>query len=147
MPVEVAKAFEQPEGLHVVHRMRRHGIIEIPYRLVENWYPADLAAQFLDTMKQDPNLNVLGEIRKAHGLSWAKRHDDIIARLPTEKETQLLNIVRTTPIIEIRQQWLTHEDRVLLFNVTILIAAYFQLSYDTEKQKKQEETTTTDQSS
>jgi DNA-binding GntR family transcriptional regulator len=145
MPAEVAKAFGQQEGLHVVHRMRRHGIIEIPYRLAESWYPADLAVQFLDTMKQNSNLNVLGEIRKAHGLSWAKRHDDIIARLPTEKETELLNIVRTTPVIEIRQQWLTQEDRALLFNITILTAAYFQLSYDTEKQKKQEETTTIEQ--
>ncbi|MBV9691628.1 MAG: GntR family transcriptional regulator [Ktedonobacteraceae bacterium] len=139
MSAEVAKAFGQQEGLHVVHRMRRHGIIEIPYRLAENWYPADLAAQFLDAMKQDPTLNILGEIRKAHGLAWAKRHDDIIARLPTDKETELLSIVRTTPIIEVRQQWLTQEDRVLLFNITLLIAAYFQLSYDTEKQKKQEE--------
>jgi GntR family transcriptional regulator len=138
MPIEVARAFGQQEGLPTVHRMRRHGIIEIPYRLAENWYPAELAIQFLDAMKQNPHLNVLGEIRKAHGLAWAKRHDDIIARLPTERETELLNIVRTTPIIEVRQQWLTQEDRVLLFNITILIAAYFQLSYDTEKQKKQE---------
>lgn len=138
MPNEIAKAFEQQEGLHTVHRMRRHGTIETPYRLAENWYPADLTIQFLDAMKQDPNLNVLGEIRKMHNLSWAKRHDEIIARFPTEREAELLHIVRTTPVMEVRQHWLTLNNRVLLFNITVLIAAYFQLSYDTERKRREE---------
>jgi GntR family transcriptional regulator len=143
MPDEIATLFGADKGLHTVHRLRRHGAIEIPYRLAENWYPADLAAQFLDAMTQNPNLNVLGEIRKAHGLAWKNRHDDIIARLPTERETELLNITQTAPVIEVRRQWITQESRVVLFNITILIAAYFQLSYDTEKQKKEEEATET----
>jgi DNA-binding GntR family transcriptional regulator len=140
MPDEIATLFNADKGLHTVHRLRRHGVIEIPYRLAENWYPADLAAQFLDAMTKDPNLNVLGEIRKAHGFAWKNRHDDIIARLPTEKETELLNIIQTTPVVEVRRQWITQEGRVVLFNITILVAAYFQLSYDTEKQEKQEGT-------
>jgi GntR family transcriptional regulator len=132
MPDEIAKVFGQKEGLHVVHRARRHGIIEIPYRLEENWYPADLAAQFLEAMIKDPNLNVAGEIRKAHNVFIAKRRDKLIARLPTDEETEKLNIVRTTPIIELRRQFLAEDDTVVLFNITILVAAYFELEYDAE---------------
>jgi GntR family transcriptional regulator len=132
MPADVAALFGQQEGLHVIHRVRRHGTSGIPYRLAENWYPADLAGQFLHAMKQNPNLNVAGEIRKAHGISIAKVHDDILAKLPTAEEVKMLNIVRTTPIIEIRRRFLSQHDRVVLFNITTLVAAYFLLSYDYE---------------
>jgi DNA-binding GntR family transcriptional regulator len=130
MPAEVAALFGVKEGLHVVHRTRRHGTVEVPYRLAENWYPIDLAGEFIEEMKRDPNLNVAGRIRETHGVAIAKRHDDIIARLPTQEEARLLDLVRTAPVLELRRHFRSQDDRTILFNITILVAAYFVLSYD-----------------
>lgn len=130
MPDDIAGLFKASRGIHVVHRLRRHGTVDVPMRLAENWYPVELAGQFLDVMRNNPNLNVAGEIRKAHGLSIAKVSEDLIGRLPTEQEMDLLSIVRHAPVLEAKRTFLTSEDRVVLYNKTILVAAFFSLHYD-----------------
>src|SRR5713226_4569185 len=129
-PADVAVSLGVPEGTQVIHRTRRQGTAEVPYRLHENWYPLDLAEPFLEAMRQDPNLNVAGEIRKATGIALATIHDDIFTRLPTAEEINLLNIVRTTPVLEVRKQFLSQEGRIVVFVRSVLVGAYFQLSYD-----------------
>lgn len=130
MPKEVADLFGQQEGLHVVHRLRRHGTPMVHLRLSENWYPADLAGQFLEAIRQDPNLNVAGEIRKAHGIRLARASEDVINRLPTHEEMELLNIVRTAPVTEARRVFFSDTDKVMLYSRTVLVAAYFVFHYE-----------------
>lgn len=137
MPADIAAMFGMQEGVHVIHRMRRHGVPDIPYRLAENWYPIDLAGDYLEAMKQDPDLNVAGEIRKNKGVAIATRHDDVIARLPTTKEAELLRIVRTTPILDVRRKFLAADGRVIFVSNQALVGAYFQLSYDSEHHRKE----------
>lgn len=134
LSAEIAALFGRAEGLQVVHRLRRHGMVDLPpIRLAEHWYPADLAGQFLEQMKEDPDLNVLGEIRNAHGVASQTRLDEILGRLPTSEEMKFLSLVRTSPVFEIRRQFIAPDGRVLLFNRTILVGAHFWLSYKDEK--------------
>lgn len=138
MPADIAGMFGMQEGVHVIHRMRRHGIVDIPYRLAENWYPLDLAGDYLEAMKQNPDLNVAGEIRKNKGVAIAKRYDDITARLPTVKEAGLLNIVRTTPIMDVRRKFVASDDRVIFVSNQVLVGAFFQLSYESPHHRKED---------
>jgi GntR family transcriptional regulator len=130
LPKDIAEMFGQQEGIPVVHRIRRHGTTEIPLRLQESFYPADLASQYLEAMKQNPDLNVAGEIRRNHGIAIAKRHDDVLARLPSFDEMKFLNIARTTPVLEMRRHFMTKDDQTVFFAKICLVAAYFLLSYD-----------------
>lgn len=138
LPSDVAEMFGAQEGVHYIHRMRRHGATDVPYRLAENWYPVDLAGEYLQAMKEDPNLNVAGEIRKNKGVAIATRHDAIKARLPTPEEVKLLNLVRTSPVIEIRRSFLAKDGRVVLYSRQTLVAAYFELHYDSDHLKDKE---------
>lgn len=130
MPTDIATMFGQTEGIHVIHRVRRHGTPDVPLRLQESFYPIDLAGQFIEAMKQNPNMNVAGEIRRAHGIAIAKRHDDVLARLPIIEEMKLLNIARTTPVLEIRRHFTAEDNTTVFFAKISLVAAYFLLSYD-----------------
>ncbi len=123
----------------MIHRLRRQGTAEVPYRLHEQWYPLDLAGPFLEAMKQDPNLNVASEIRKATGIALTTLHDDILTRLPTAEEISLLNIVRTTPVLEVRKQFISQEGRIMVFVRSVLVGAYFRLSYDYPHVKESEQ--------
>jgi DNA-binding GntR family transcriptional regulator len=129
-PADIAANLGVSEGTQVIHRMRRQGTAEVSYRLHEQWYPIDLAGPFLEAMKQDPNLNVAGKIREATGIAVTTYHDDIIARLPTAEEIDLLHIVRTTPVLEVQKQFLSQEGRIMVFVRSVLVGTYFQLSYD-----------------
>lgn len=130
MPPDIAKMFKQQDGVHVVHRMRRQGTVDVPYRLAENWYPASLAEQFVERMRQDSNLDVLSEIKRVHGLYISDVHEDVIARLPTTEEARILSIVRTTPVLEVRRSNFSESGTPIMFNKIILVGAYFELSYD-----------------
>ena len=130
LPKDIADMFGQAEGVHVIHRVRRHGTVNVPMRLQESYYPADLASQYLDAMKLNPDLNVAGQIRRDQGIAIAKRHDDVLGRLPTPEEAKLLSLVRTTPVLEIRRHFVTEDNRTVFFAKIVLVAAYFLLSYD-----------------
>lgn len=130
MPADVAHMFHQQEGVHVVHRMRKQGTIEVPYRIAENWYPASLAGEFVDQMRVNPNLDVLSEIRRVHGVFITDVHEDILARIPTHEEVEHLAIMKTTPVLEVRRSSFAHDGNPVMFNKIILVATYFLLSYD-----------------
>lgn len=140
MPDEIATLFKAEKGLRVVHRVRKQGTPEVPLRLEENWYPADLASPFLDTMKHDASINVAREIRLAYGASIVKIKEDVLSRYPTQEETKLLDITRTAPVLEARRNFLTSEGKTVIYNRTIMVAAFFLLhyEYDTSFEKAQQ---------
>jgi DNA-binding GntR family transcriptional regulator len=129
MPADIAAMFGQPEGVHLVHRLRRQGTLDQPLRLGEIWYPASLAAEFLDAMRQDEHMNVLDAIDKAHGVHIVEHEDTILARIPTVKEARDLNIVRTEPVFELRRKNYAQDGTIVMFNRQILVAPHFQLIY------------------
>jgi DNA-binding GntR family transcriptional regulator len=83
-------------------------------------------------MQQDARLDVLQAIKEAHGKVIKRVHEDVIARLPTSGEQELLKIVRNTPVLEVKRTNYAEDDdtTVIMFNRLIFVASYFELSYD-----------------
>lgn len=140
MPDDIASMFGVPQGLQVIHRMRKQGTSEVPLRIEENWYPADLAIPFLEVMKADSNINVAREIRLSTGQAITRIKEYTIARHPTQEEAKILEIARTSPVLEARRNFVTSEDRTIIYNRTIMVAAFFMMYHDypTSWQKAQE---------
>lgn len=133
LPLEVARMFGQSEGVRFVHRSRVQGIPNIPMRLQETYFPADLAEQFIPAMKMNPEMNVMGEIRKVHGVAIAERRDSLVGRHPTAEEMRLLNLVRTSPVFEQRRYFTANDGRIVSFMKVTLVAAFFVLDYTSDR--------------
>ncbi|HJT56004.1 MAG TPA: GntR family transcriptional regulator [Ktedonobacteraceae bacterium] len=131
-PIDVAEVFGIDEGAPVVHRMHRQGTRMTPYQLTENFYAVDLAGgPILERMRQDARFDVLLAIKEAHGKVIKRVHEDVIARLPTSREQELLKIVRHAPVLEVQRTNYAEDDKmVVVFNRIIFVASYFVLSYD-----------------
>jgi DNA-binding GntR family transcriptional regulator len=121
------------EGAPVVRRMRLQGTATTPYRLAENFYPADLAGgSILEQMRKDARFDVLLAIKEVHGKVIKRVHEDVIGRLPTSREQELLKIVRNAPVLEVHRTNYAEDDdaTVIMFNRIIFVASHFVLSYD-----------------
>ncbi len=131
-PPDVAKVFGIDESAPVVHRMRRQGTTTTPYRLAENYYPIDLAGgPILEQMRRDARFYVLLAIKEKHGKVIKRVHEDVIGRLPTTREQELLKINRQAPVLEVRRTNYAEDDTtVVMYNRIIFVASYFVLSYD-----------------
>ena len=129
---DVARVLGIAEGSDVIRRMRRQGTTSTPYRLAENFYSVDLAGgSILESMQKDARLDVLLAIREAHGKVIKRVHEDVISRLPTSEEQELLRIVRSAPVLEVQRTNYAEDDKtVVMFNKIIFVASYFVLSYD-----------------
>ena len=132
-PPEVARVLGIAEGVSVVRRMRLQGTATTPYRLAENFYPVDLAGEsILEQMRKDARFDVLLAIKEAHGKVIKRVHEDVIGRLPTSREQELLKIVRNAPVLEVQRTNYAEDDdtTVIMFNRIIFVASHFVLSYD-----------------
>jgi GntR family transcriptional regulator len=132
-PADVAAAFSVDEGEPVVRRMRLQGTASTPYRIAENFYPVSLAGgSILERMQQDARMDVLLAIKEAHGKVIKRVHEDVIGRLPTTREKDVLKIVRDTPLLEVQRTNYAEDDdkTVIMYNRIIFVASYFVLSYD-----------------
>lgn len=134
-PASVASALGISQGTSVVRRFRKQGAIQdgtvIPYRLAENFYPTTLAdATFLEQMQKDERFDVILAIKERYGKAPAHVHEDVIGRLPTGQERQLLSITPQTPILEVSRVNYADDDTVIMVNKIIFVANFFVLSYD-----------------
>jgi GntR family transcriptional regulator len=134
-PTEVAEAMGVPEGTPVAHRFRKQGIrqdeTEIFYRLAENFYPTTLVdEEILALMQKDERADVLLAIRNKYNKVIARTHEDVIGRLPTTPEEDVLGILTYTPVLEIRRVNYAEDDTVIMVNKIIFVANFFVLSYD-----------------
>jgi GntR family transcriptional regulator len=132
MPDEIAAIFKQPTGLHVIHRYRVQGKIDIPYRLSEYWYPEHLAGKYLQRMKDEPDFDTLEAIKNELGIKRQIVHDDAVARIPTKNEAELLSITRTTPVQDVRRTNKTPDGSILMHHRIVFVGPYNMLSYDYE---------------
>lgn len=130
MPLEIASLFGQPKGVKVVHRMRLQGINGQLLRIAENFYPAELAGEFVEQMRTNQHMDVLGAIKKTHGVYITQAQDVVIARVPTANEAKLLELVRTEPIVEIRRSNFAEDGRPVMFNRIIHVAPHFKFTYN-----------------
>jgi DNA-binding GntR family transcriptional regulator len=129
MPSEVAQLFGEVEGVHVVHRMRKQGIPGLPLRLAENWYPVTLAGEFVEAMRTNDRMDVLGAIREKHGVFIENCQDVLMARIPNSEEARLLELVRTEPVVEIRRSNFASNGSPVMYNKIIHAAPHFKFTY------------------
>jgi GntR family transcriptional regulator len=132
IPDEIAVLFGQPTGSHVVHRYRVQGKIDIPYRLSEYWYPEHLASKYLQRMKDEPDFDALEDIKGELDIKIQLVHDDVIARIPTKKEAELLSITRMTPVQDVRRTNKAPDGSILMHHRIVFVGPYNMLSYDYE---------------
>jgi DNA-binding GntR family transcriptional regulator len=130
--VEVARALGIPENTPVIRRLQRQGTTTAHYRLVESFYPVTLAGgSILDQMHNDEHFDVLSAIKEAHGKAVRRVREDVIGRLPTQNEQDLLKIVRGTPVLEVHRTHYAEDDTpAIMYSRSILVASYFVLSYN-----------------
>jgi DNA-binding GntR family transcriptional regulator len=138
VPEKVAASLGIEEGTLVVRRYRRQGTTTHHYRLAENFYLEELAGgEILEKMQQDVHFDVLAAIQANHRKMVKRVRDDVIGRLPTLKEQELLEIVRNTPVLEVLRVTVgADEDSkdngeiVIMYSRIIFVANYFLLSYE-----------------
>jgi DNA-binding GntR family transcriptional regulator len=130
-PGDVAKVFGVSKGSPVVHRLRRQGTTTANYRLAENFYPATLAGgSVLEQMQDDERFDALLAIKETSGKFITHVHEDVIGRLPIQREQDLLKLVRGAPVLEVLRTNYAEDDTVVMYNRIIFVASYFVLSYD-----------------
>ncbi|MBV9259105.1 MAG: GntR family transcriptional regulator [Ktedonobacteraceae bacterium] len=134
-PPQVAKALGVAKETPVIRRFRKQGAEQkgaiTPYRLAENFYPTTLVDEsILDQMQKDKHLDVILAIKEKYGKSPARIHEDVIGRLPTNQERQVLNITPQTPVLEVNRISYAEDDAVIMVNKIIFVANLFVLSYD-----------------
>ncbi len=138
-PPEIAQALGVEEGTPVVRRFRLQGakqqdgkdITKTPYRLAENFYPVTLADEaILEQMQKDDRFDVLLAIREKYGKVIARTQDNVISRLPTTHEEELLNLVTYAPVAEVQRINYADDGIVIMVNKIIFVGNFFVLSYD-----------------
>lgn len=128
---EMASIFHIQEGMPLVRRYRRQGTVDTPYRLAENYYPVEFVDDYmLLQMQQDERFDVLRAIKERHGKVIVRVHEDVIGRLPTNQEQELLQLVQYAPVLEIKRTCYAEDATVVMFNNLLLVANLFLLSYD-----------------
>jgi GntR family transcriptional regulator len=134
-PSEVAKALGVAKGASVIRRFRKQGAEQkgavTPYRLAENFYSTALVDEsILSQMQKDEHFDVILAIKDKYGKYPVHVHEDVIGRLPTNQERQLLNITPQTPVLEVNRISYAEDDTVIMVNKITFVANLFVLSYD-----------------
>jgi len=128
LPPDIAQIFGKPSGTWAIYRMRRQGSGQIPYRLNKMWYLHPQTEQFLQEIRDKPEMNVLDTVRKALGKSDQSISERLLSRLPTTDEASLLSITKSTPILEMRRTNATGGE-ILLIQQNIFVASLVELEY------------------
>ena len=130
-PLDAVQALNVSEGTLVVYRSLRQGTSTAHYRLVEDFFPTELVdGSMLELMQKDERYDVLLGIKQRHGKIVQRIHEDVIGRLPTQHEQDVLKIVRGTPVLEVNSIYYADDKTALLYRRLVLVANYFVLSYD-----------------
>lgn len=130
-PDDVAQALGVAVGTPVVHRMRRQGTTVTHMRLAENFYPVALVDNLLlKQMQEDEKFDALLAIKDKYGKAVKHVHEVIISRFPSQKEQELLQINRSTPVLDLRRTSSDEDGTAIMYNHIIFVASYFEFLYD-----------------
>jgi DNA-binding GntR family transcriptional regulator len=134
MDRELATAFNVPEGTLAVTRKRRDGTAHMWYRLTTKTYLSELLDdETLQGMQQHNEYDTILDIKNKKGITAKFMTEDIIGRLATTYEQEILHISRTTPVQEItRTSYDVKGGRVLWLNRIIYVANIFVIHNEYE---------------
>jgi GntR family transcriptional regulator len=137
VPDDIADLIERKRGELVPHRLLRQGIRYpagiVYYRLSENFYNPDLVKDeiFLG-LQSDPQFNTWTAMKSKHGVEVVSSKNVAVARLVTLREQEYLEVVRGTPILEIRRVQLAQDGLVVMVNKISFIGSLFELPFAAE---------------
>lgn len=140
MPLDVAKMFTRidsnepaiQQGIHVVHRKRKQGIVDVPLRIGHIWYPLDIAEKYLPAMQKDSSFDVPAALKR-EGIIIEIEDFTINGRVPDLDEMKELKIARYQPLLEVRRICYTsNRERVITLHRTIMDATRFEYQISRE---------------
>src|SRR4030095_8573392 len=98
---ETASNLEIEEGTLVLKRYRLQLADNLPYRIIESYYPADLFGELLTADIGDKPL--FAWLQERHRIKVIHAKENLIARLATQTERQLLKISSTAPVVALER--------------------------------------------
>lgn len=125
---EIAGHLHIPKGTLVLKRYRLQSADNLPYRLIESYYPSDLFGELLTTNIGDQPL--FAWLQERHGLRVVHAHEVLIARHATPTERQLLQISPNAPIVAIDRTVLADTNRVVEWAHIYAVAALYTFTYE-----------------
>jgi len=133
-PAEIARILGVAEGSIVFRRFKKQGTNQVLFRLEEVFYPKSvLTDEAIEKMTKNASFLPFELIKDKFGIFIASANEKILCRLPSAYEQDLLKIVRTNPVIDIKRVCYTKDKKkILTYSRMILNANHFLLSYDYE---------------
>lgn len=125
---EIAKYLQIQAGTLILKRYRLQMADNLPYRLIESYYPSDLFGELLTQDIGDKPLFVW--LQERHNLRVAHAQEVLMARLATQKERQLLRISPSAPIVALNRTVWTEEKRPVEWAHIIAVAALYTFTYE-----------------
>ena len=123
------------EGREMVpHRLLRQGIKyptgTVYYRLSENFYNPELVKEeIFQGLQSDPQYNTWTAMKEKYGVEVIRSKNVATARLPTLEEQNYLEIVRGTPVLELRRVQLAQDDLSVMVNNLVFVGSLLELSF------------------
>lgn len=112
----------------VIMRYRLQLADNLPYRLIESYYPADLFGELLTLEIGDTPL--FAWLQERHGLKVALAQEILLARLANQNERQLLQISPNAPVVAIDRTVLTDTGQPVEWAHIIAVAALYMFTYE-----------------
>ncbi|HEY4035478.1 MAG TPA: GntR family transcriptional regulator [Ktedonobacteraceae bacterium] len=125
---QIAQSLQIQEGTLVLKRYRLQLADNLPYRLIESYYPSDLFGELLTiNIGEKPLFEWLQE---RHNLRVAHAQEILLARLATQNERQLLRISPTSPVVSLERTVWTDTRRPIEWAQIIAIASLYLFTYE-----------------
>jgi GntR family transcriptional regulator len=124
----MASHLQIPVRTLVLKRYRLQVADNLPYRLIESYYPSDLFGELLTTNIGDKPL--FSWLNERHGLRVSRAQEALIARLATPQERQHLRISSSSPIVALDRTVWTHTGRCVEWAHIIAVASLYTFTYE-----------------
>lgn len=125
---EIASHLGLEKGALVLKRYRLQIADNVPYRLIESYYPSDLFGELLTADIGDTPLFLW--LQEQRGLRVARAQETFIARLGTPRERQLLRISPGAPVVALDRTVWTETQRPVEWAHIIAVAALYTFTYE-----------------
>ncbi len=126
--VDIARQLQLQPGTLVLKRYRLQFANNTPYRLIESYYPADLFEELLTT--DIGSRSLFAWLQERHGLRVVHAQEELIARLATARERQLLRISLNAPVVAFNRTVWTDTNRPVEWAHIIEVASLYRFTYE-----------------
>jgi GntR family transcriptional regulator len=125
---EIASHLNIERGTLVLKRYRLQIADNLPYRLIESYYPSDLFGELLATDIGDKPL--FAWLQEQHGLRVSRAQETLVARLATQRERQLLRISPSAPVVALDRMVWTETNKPVEWAHILAVAALYTFTYE-----------------